>query len=206
MKGTNYCFCIAVLLILSQISFGQKCYEIIEVKEIKYDITRMDGKAQTHPDLIRSEKAIDAEADNLYHIFNDEYALSQNYFGVEITERKSNRRFVKRDSDYFEEQLKHEDNPFLEEPKPTGRRKTIGTFNCTEYILENKYRSGLTFYIAEDLPFIYTYQRPYKFPGFIVSHQGYVGSDTIVEIIYDLKELECTEYFENLVRELEDLK
>ena len=192
-----------LFLILTPIlSCSQDCYEIKEIKEINYDISNMEDNSQTTQEYIISEKAIDYEQDNLYHIYSEESSLSQNYFGIEITERKSNRRFVKRNTDEFEEKLKHQENPFLENPVSTGKKKMIGSFNCVEYIGVNKYKTNLTFWIAEDFPFIYKYQHPYKFPGFVVSSQVYLGQDTIVETIYDLKKVECTEYFKNMVEEV----
>lgn len=188
-----------LFILLPLFSCSQNCYEIIEIKEILYDVSNTEDNNQTTEEYITIETKIDSENDNLYHIFNEDFSLSQNYFGVEITERNSNRRYVKRDSEHFIEQMKHEDHPFLTNPIRTGKKKMIGSFNCVEYILEHNYRTNLTYWIAEDFPFVYTYQHPYKFPGFVVSRQGYSGPDGIIETIYDLKKVKCTEYFKNMI-------
>ena len=200
MKIRETSFLLVILMPL--LSCSQDCFEIIEIKEINYDMSNAELDSQTSQEYIISENILNSEDDNLYHIYNEKFSLSQNYFGVEITERKSNRRFVKRRTDHFVEQMKHEDNPHLGTPVSTGNMKTIGSFKCSEYIIEQKYRSNLTYWIAEDNPFVYLYQHPYQFPGFVVSRQGNSGEHGIVETIFDLKKVECSEYFKNMVKEL----
>ena len=189
-----------VLISLSLISCNKDCYEINEIKKIKYDISNMDNKRQTSSEYIVSKNNIDFENDNLYHIYNQEYSLSKNSFGIQIIDRNTNRRFVKRNSNEFEEQMRYEDNPFLPIPISTGKKKTIGSFICAEYIIESNYKSNLTFWISEDFPFVYNYHHPIKFPGFVVSKQGYAGQDTIVETIYDLNKIKCTKEFKESIK------
>ena len=193
-------------MVLACSSCGSRCYEIIEVQENRYDISTMMENRSVGPDELIGQKALDPTADHLFHQFNRNYSLSKNYFGVEVTDRPSHRRFVKRTSDQFEEQMRHQDNPFVAIPTPTGRTRQIGRFHCEEFILETEKRPHPSFYVARDYPFIYLYENPFQFPGFVVASQMYEGDQVMVETIYDLRKARCSDLFLRSIREVDAIK
>ena len=189
-------------MILSLEACTQKCYEVFPIKEIRYDISALSNAQTVSISNKILEKEIDHMQDNLLHMFDAEYSLSSNYFGAEIINRSTNRRYVKRDSQGFEEKDRYEDNPFIKKAVATGKQKKIGRFFCDEYILESDYKPNLLFYITEEYPFTYMYNIPFQFPGFIVSEQSYFGEKEIVETIYNIRQVDCTSEFKNLVTQI----
>lgn len=186
-------------------SCNQDCYEIIQVKEIEYDITNIKINGTVKPENKLSENIIDYENDYQSHIFNSKFSYSSSYYGEEVIERKTNRRFVKRRSDSFEEKMRYEDNPTVTSATPTGNQKQIGPYLCAEYIYESNSRPALLLYVSLDYPFTYEYLHPDSYPGFVVSRQLYGGTDKITEVYYEIRNVNCSDDFFDSIKEVKKL-
>ena len=193
-----------IIFLLGFSSCNSQCYEIIEVKIIRYDAGNLENN-RVNKDYVISEKAIDYDSINRRHFYSSKFSYSENHFGVQVIERATNRRFVNRKSEGFVEQSRYQDNPFLPEIEPTGKKKKIGKYNCEEYLITNGYGPDLIYYISMEHPFIYLYHRPLQFPGFVVSRQTYFGEDKVSEVIYDIRKVSCNEKFKSSIKLVEEL-
>ena len=194
-----------ISIFFSSISCNQDCYEVIQIKEIEYDITGLNSGDTVSLENKLSENEFDYENDYRSHIFNSKFSYSSSYYGEEVIERQTNRRFVKRRSDFFEEKMRYEDNPTVVSAKPTGKQKQIGPYLCEEYIYESNHRPSLLVYVSLDHPFTYEYLHPDMYPGFVVARQMYKGGDMVVEEIYEIREIDCDDAFFDSIKEVKEL-
>lgn len=198
----NIAFLFSIIFLTT--SCAQDCYEVIKVKEIEYDVSNLKNGETAKPENIISEKINDPENDYFTHFFNDEFSYSASYYGEEVIERKTNRRFVKRRSDHYEEKMRYEDNPTVVTATLTGNKRQIGRHQCDEYIFKRENAFSQSVYINTDYPFTYEYLHPSPYPGFVVARQ-LGGDDKTFETQYEIRKVKCNEKFINAINEVKKL-